>query len=137
MSNNKWSRGYQLAVHSIFTGIFIVFFSQLSSCIVPEIRYWLGFKWTIETKIARASSNQSQTEQLKLKGIPLACYVSIGEPAGGEEPTGLVMARASYYWAEISLAYAKAGKFDQAIQLIERIPADDIASETKVNVATK
>lgn len=84
-----------------------------------------------------AIANTGNTTKLELKGIPLACYVSIGEPSVGEVPTGLEIARESYYWAEISLAYAIAGEFDQAIQLIGRITADDIASETKVSVVTK
>jgi lipopolysaccharide biosynthesis regulator YciM len=91
----------------------------------------------IETKITYANSNQSQTAQLKLKGIPLGCYVSVGEPSAGEGPIILAAEFTSQYWADVSLAYADAGQFDQAIQLVKRMDHDLIPQQTKVTIATK
>lgn len=91
----------------------------------------------IETKIAYANNNQSQSTHLKLKGIPLACYISVGEPATGEGPIILGQEYTSQYWADVSLKYASAGKFDQAIELVKRMQHDLIPQQTKVAIATK
>lgn len=91
----------------------------------------------IEATITHANSNQSQTAQLKLKGIPLSCYVSVGEPSSGEGPIILGQEFTSQYWAEVSLVYAEAGAFDQAIQLVKRMTHDLILQQTKVTIATK
>ncbi|BAZ17603.1 lipopolysaccharide assembly protein B [Calothrix sp. NIES-4071] len=90
----------------------------------------------IETTITYANSNQSQNTQLKLKGIPLACYISVGEPSAGEGPLILAAEFTSQYWANVSLAYADAGQFDQAIQLVKRMDHDLIPKQTKVEIAT-
>ncbi|OKH44750.1 hypothetical protein NIES2101_27795 [Calothrix sp. HK-06] len=92
----------------------------------------------IEANIAtHANSNQYQSTQLKLKGIPLNCYVSVGEPSPGEGPIILGEEFRSQYWAEVSLVYAEAGAFDQAIQLVKRMTHDLIPEQTKVTIATK
>ncbi len=90
----------------------------------------------IETKVIYANSNQSQSAQPKLKGIPLACYVSVGEPSAGEGPLILAAEFTSQYWADVSLKYANAGQFDQAIQLVKRMEHDLIPQQTKVAIAT-
>lgn len=90
----------------------------------------------IETKITYANNNQSQSAQLKLKGIPLACYISVGEPTAGEGPLILAAEFTSQYWADVSLKYADAGQFDQAIQLVKRMDHDLIPQQTKVAIAT-
>ncbi|WP_127086866.1 tetratricopeptide repeat protein [Dulcicalothrix desertica] len=91
----------------------------------------------IETKVTHANNNQSQSAQLKLKGIPLSCYISVGEPATGEGPIILGQEAISQYWASVSLKYADAGKFDQAIQLVKRMQHDLIPQQTKVAIAAK
>jgi tetratricopeptide (TPR) repeat protein len=91
----------------------------------------------IGTKIAYANNNQPQSTHLELKGIPLACYVSVGEPATGEGPIILGQEYTSQYWADVSLKYASAGKFDQAIELVKRMTHDLIPEQIKVAIATK
>ncbi|MBF2065361.1 MAG: tetratricopeptide repeat protein [Calothrix sp. C42_A2020_038] len=91
----------------------------------------------IEAKVTNAKNNKSPSAQLKLKGIPLSCYVSVGEPSAGEGPIILGQEFTSQYWADVSLAYADAGVFNQAIQLVKRMTHDLIPQQTKVSIATK
>jgi hypothetical protein len=98
----------------------------------------VGFLVIINTFIETTNANSKQSKELKLKGVPLACYVKVGAPSSGTEgPTILIAEASSTYWSEISLAYANEEKFAEAIALIAKMEHDLIPVQTKLAIITK
>lgn len=69
---------------------------------------------------AQAQIAQTAQSEPKLRGIPLSCYVRVGTL--GVYPhqafnTYDTVSSESRQWAEIALAYPRAGQFEKAIEL--------------------
>ncbi|MBW4495464.1 MAG: hypothetical protein KME26_20740 [Oscillatoria princeps RMCB-10] len=73
---------------------------------------------------AQAQIAQTAQSEPKLRGIPLSCFLRV--PPLGVYPhqafnTYDTVSNESRQWAEIALAYAKAGQFEKAIELTEKL----------------
>jgi hypothetical protein len=105
------------------------------------ISFWGGFivpfaaANSVPSQIVKQSNIPSQ--KLKFKGIPLTCYVSVGEPITMDGPMILMLEFASEYWYDIAITYANAGKFDEALKIVTRMEHDLIPLKTKLEIIDK